>query len=457
MSWVRLPVLRGGYSPSQLLQDAKRRGVEVLPVDVNVSTWDSAIEGPTTSAPVRLGFSLLRGMREDVAGRIELARAARPFVDVADLARRAQLDRHDLQVLARANALRSLAGGNRRAALWLEAAAAPDRDLLRGTERDDAVPALPHASEGHESLCVDFDKVMSIPAAVDDGRRGITCLAQPNARYTCSFHSTELELVPNANPRRSLKTRAGRRSERSFNLSAVCMIVRERTNEINVSSLGNEVIRPDGYLVCTADAVVALLKLEPGAERNIGPDKVSHATVVGQRPSFGATAQLDIGYYAKYLRFPQGVSCAAGVFRQICGSRRVMLLEIRQRCSKPALAVVQQKIHRTVGAQRAGDITETIHRADTETRNRRRKILHRVVDVIAPQPVIERIPSGSVRRDSPSQDTRRRVPRNRVRRENIADEVVLPTERQRPEAPVKADKAARLNNSPLCANAPLES
>ncbi len=115
----------------------------MLLAHVDVSTWDSAIEGPTTSAPVRLGFSLLRGMHEDVAGRIELARAARPFVDVSDLAYRARLDRHDLKVLARANALRSLAGGNRRAALWLAATAVPDRDLLRGTERDDAVPALP--------------------------------------------------------------------------------------------------------------------------------------------------------------------------------------------------------------------------------------------------------------------------------------------------------------------------
>ncbi|WP_126284843.1 error-prone DNA polymerase [Burkholderia stagnalis] len=140
----------GFYTPSQLLQDARRRGVQVLPVDVTMSTWDSALEGSTTSAPVRLGFSLLRGMREDAAGRIELARAVRPFVDVADLARRAQLDRHDLQVLARANALRSLAGGNRRAAIWLAAAAVPDRDLLRGTERDDAVPALSQASEGNE-------------------------------------------------------------------------------------------------------------------------------------------------------------------------------------------------------------------------------------------------------------------------------------------------------------------
>ncbi|KHK59201.1 hypothetical protein PI86_09680 [Burkholderia sp. A9] len=103
-----------------------------------------------TPVPVRLAFSLSRGMRDGVADRIELARAARPFVDVADLARRARLDRHDPQVLARANELRSLAGGNRRASLWLAVAAVPDRDLLRGTERDDAVPALPQASEGTE-------------------------------------------------------------------------------------------------------------------------------------------------------------------------------------------------------------------------------------------------------------------------------------------------------------------
>lgn len=81
----------GFYTPSQPLQDAKRRGIQVLPVNATSSKWDST--------PVRLGFSLLRGNREEAAGRIELARAVRPFVDVADLARRAQLDRHDLQVL----------------------------------------------------------------------------------------------------------------------------------------------------------------------------------------------------------------------------------------------------------------------------------------------------------------------------------------------------------------------
>lgn len=140
----------GFYTPAQLLQDAQRRGVRVLPIDVNASTWDSVIEGASTTGAVRLGFSLLRGMREEAATRIELARAVRPFADIADLARRAELDRHDLQVLARADVLRSLASAGRRVALWQAAAATPDRDMLRGTARDDSAPALREASEGQE-------------------------------------------------------------------------------------------------------------------------------------------------------------------------------------------------------------------------------------------------------------------------------------------------------------------
>ncbi|MCA8143594.1 hypothetical protein L0Z37_29845 [Burkholderia multivorans] len=51
---------------------------------------------------------------------------------------------------SRANAIRALARGNRCAALWLAAAAVPDRALLRGTESSDAVPALPQTSQGKE-------------------------------------------------------------------------------------------------------------------------------------------------------------------------------------------------------------------------------------------------------------------------------------------------------------------
>ncbi|MEO7581221.1 MAG: OB-fold nucleic acid binding domain-containing protein, partial [Massilia sp.] len=98
---------------------------------------------------LRLGLSLQRGMAREVAARIEDARAIRPFDSVADLARRAQLDRGDLQILAGANALQSLAG-NRRQALWQAVGAVPDKDLLRPTTPEEAAPVLRAPSEGDE-------------------------------------------------------------------------------------------------------------------------------------------------------------------------------------------------------------------------------------------------------------------------------------------------------------------
>ncbi|OON61330.1 error-prone DNA polymerase [Massilia sp. KIM] len=144
----------GFYSPSQLVQDARRHGIEVRPVDVAISGWDSSLEeyDPVDRArqpAVRLGLSLQRGLSREVAERIEDARAIRPFESVADLARRARLDRSDLQVLAASNALRSLAG-HRREALWAAVGAAPDRDLLRPTTVQEETPRLAAPSEGEE-------------------------------------------------------------------------------------------------------------------------------------------------------------------------------------------------------------------------------------------------------------------------------------------------------------------
>jgi error-prone DNA polymerase len=96
-------------------------------------------------------MSLLRGMRAEVAQRIEDARAVQPFGSVTDLARRASLDRHDLQVLAAGNALMALAG-NRRQALWQAVGAVPDKDLLRPTAPQEEAPQLRPPTEGEEIL-----------------------------------------------------------------------------------------------------------------------------------------------------------------------------------------------------------------------------------------------------------------------------------------------------------------
>ncbi|MFS8981167.1 error-prone DNA polymerase [Cupriavidus necator] len=140
----------GFYTPSQLVQDAKRHGVTVLPCDVTVSGWDASLERWDGNAPaVRLGLSQLRGMRSEAAERIEAARAIRPFTSVKDLARRASLDRHDVNVLAAGNALIGLTG-SRRQAMWQAAAAVSDKDLLRPADLDEPLPELSSPTEGEE-------------------------------------------------------------------------------------------------------------------------------------------------------------------------------------------------------------------------------------------------------------------------------------------------------------------
>ncbi|MEI2419823.1 error-prone DNA polymerase, partial [Arthrospira platensis SPKY2] len=116
----------GFYAPSQLVQDAQRYGVEVRPVDALASEWDCTLEpGPDGAATARLGLRLVSELSRDGAGRLVAARGERPFADVEDLARRAQLDRRDLGALARAGALRGLAGHRHRAAWSVAGVEAP--------------------------------------------------------------------------------------------------------------------------------------------------------------------------------------------------------------------------------------------------------------------------------------------------------------------------------------------
>nr|WP_217283666.1 error-prone DNA polymerase [Aquabacterium terrae] len=120
----------GFYAPAQLVRDAREHGVEVRPVDVLRSEWDSVLEIAAPSPgesrpllqPVRLGLSRLTGFREQDALRLVAARAEGPFAGVEDLARRAALDEHALRLLAQGDALGGLlaaaAAGHRHQAAW---------------------------------------------------------------------------------------------------------------------------------------------------------------------------------------------------------------------------------------------------------------------------------------------------------------------------------------------------
>ena len=135
----------GFYAPSQLVQDARRHGVEVRPPEVSASRWDCTLE----AGALRLGLRMVGGLGEAAAHRIVAARGAGTFASIADLARRAGLERRDLACLASGGALAGLAG-HRRQAHWAAAGVPQASGLLRQARLDEPPLQLPPASEGEE-------------------------------------------------------------------------------------------------------------------------------------------------------------------------------------------------------------------------------------------------------------------------------------------------------------------
>jgi error-prone DNA polymerase len=144
----------GFYAPAQLVRDAKEHGVTVLAVDVNHSDWDCTLErrfttedtedteGKTRSGSssvssvpsvvkhssrcswgksgpaVRLGFRLIKGLREDHGKQLVAARErAGRFTSIAHVHRATALPAHAIRRLAEADAFGSL-GLSRRQAVW---------------------------------------------------------------------------------------------------------------------------------------------------------------------------------------------------------------------------------------------------------------------------------------------------------------------------------------------------
>ena len=71
-SYIMLTIDEGFYTPSQLVQDAKRHGVDVRADDICISNWEVMHEESETAQPaVRLGLNLVRGLSQEASWRIE--------------------------------------------------------------------------------------------------------------------------------------------------------------------------------------------------------------------------------------------------------------------------------------------------------------------------------------------------------------------------------------------------
>ncbi|HIQ21721.1 MAG TPA: error-prone DNA polymerase, partial [Planctomycetes bacterium] len=137
----------GFYAPAQLVRDARRHGVQVRPVDVNFSHWETTLETEPQPAgrhshgqpAIRLGLHMLQGFRQDHGGWIVEARRDGPFRSLDDFTRRTRLGRAVTSRLARAGAFASL-GLDRRQALW--------DALAQSTERLPLFDQSPGCGEG---------------------------------------------------------------------------------------------------------------------------------------------------------------------------------------------------------------------------------------------------------------------------------------------------------------------
>lgn len=187
----------GFYDPSDLTQDARRHGVQVLPVDVNESEWDHTLVKPdqqsvsaesrtqslrshsqspgfkrnqnkiqhqnpndsfiqNTSKPlaqgaVRLGFRLVSKLSVAGANRLLEARQNRPFVSAADLVRRSGINQTDQQALAIAGALTNISG-DRHQAQWDLLGVESMPELLSDASADEPALNLPEPTEGENTV-----------------------------------------------------------------------------------------------------------------------------------------------------------------------------------------------------------------------------------------------------------------------------------------------------------------
>jgi error-prone DNA polymerase len=161
----------GFYSPSSLIQDAVRHGVEARPVCVLESDWDYLLEpdgglgaepgspggAPIVKGALRLGMRQIKGFGQAAAEAIIAARQEGPFAGVADLVRRAGLKKNEVEALAEAGALEALVP-SRREALWRARAPRLEglfEDVALEEEKDVGLPKMRPA----EQLVLDYGRL----------------------------------------------------------------------------------------------------------------------------------------------------------------------------------------------------------------------------------------------------------------------------------------------------------
>jgi error-prone DNA polymerase len=104
----------GFWSPAVIVNDAKRRGIDVLPVDINLSCDRCQVEGQN----LRLGYNYVKGLGDSATGKMMEAKiGGGSFQNLLDFCKRTQLPRRLVEHLILAGAMDTW-GKTRRKLIW---------------------------------------------------------------------------------------------------------------------------------------------------------------------------------------------------------------------------------------------------------------------------------------------------------------------------------------------------
>jgi len=191
----------GFYPVEVLVNDAKRHGVAVLPVDINASTYrtqtewvgpdggPAPVESPACVMPsaearerwaaesatgwgIRLGLRLVKGIGEEHEARLDAELARGPYASLADVVERTGLGEEVIERLIRAGGLDSL-GEPRRALLWqLREVAGASRGRMDGRKLRSVDRVAKRAAGRPIDLRLPATDAPTLPALTESERIG---------------------------------------------------------------------------------------------------------------------------------------------------------------------------------------------------------------------------------------------------------------------------------------------
>ncbi len=148
----------GFYRPPQLVNDARQHGVEIRPVDVQISHWHCTLEPSRTRQPaLRLGLRMIKGLSQTSGENIVYQRHDGRYRNVQDLAQRARLNKTDLEALAAANALVNIAD-HRHKAYWEVSGAESATKILPSPQFNEG-EAMLYKPQEEENIIADYASI----------------------------------------------------------------------------------------------------------------------------------------------------------------------------------------------------------------------------------------------------------------------------------------------------------